>query len=128
MIKEGCETRPPCALAVSSKDKGKATLGLAPALPEVYTPSPLFMEVLMANPTLFEEPLLKDPKEEVTIALGSVHGTSVIKKVLDLLRDSTPFQVAVAVTSCPCIHSLFSPYSCLLLMNFFPVTYGLSCR
>ena len=71
----------------------------------------------MANPTLFVKLLLKDPEEEVTTALGLVYGTPVIKKVLDLLRDSTPFQVVVAVTPCPCIHSLFPPYSSILVMD-----------
>ena len=70
----------------------------------------------MADPTLFEEPLLEDLEEEVTAALGSVYRAPVIKKVLDFLRDSTltPFQVAVTVTPCPCICSFL----------FFTFTYG----
>ena len=93
MIKEGHDIRPPRDPAVSGKGKGKAALGPTPALPEVdISSSPLSsMEALMANPTLFKEPLLKDPEEEVTTTLGLVYGTLVIKKVLDLLRDSTPF-------------------------------------
>ena len=39
-IKEGRETRLPSAPTVSGKDKGKAALGLALALPEVDTSSP----------------------------------------------------------------------------------------
>ena len=100
------------------KGKGKASLGHAPALPEVDTPSPLSMEALMADQTLFEEQILKDPEEEVTTALGLVYGALVIKKVLDLLRDSTHFQVAFVVTPCPCIRSFFSPYSFILLMDY----------
>ena len=72
----------------------------------------------MVNPTLFEELLLKDPEEEVTTALGSMYGAPLIKKVLDLLRDSTPFQVVVAVTPYSCIRSLFSHFPSLLLMDF----------
>ena len=72
----------------------------------------------MENPTLFEEPLLKDLEEEVTTALGSVYGVPLIKKVLDLLRNSTPFHVVVAVTPYPCICSLFSHFPSLLLMDF----------
>ena len=106
MIKEGHEIRPLHALAVSGKGKGKAALGLTPTLPKGDIPSHLYMEGLMANPTLFKEPLLKDPEEEVTIALDLVYGAPVIKKVLDLLRDSTHFQVVFVVTPCPCIHSI----------------------
>ena len=75
----------------------------------------------MANPNMFEEPLSKDHEEEVTTTLGSVYKAQVIKKVLDLLRDSTPFQVATAVIPCSCIRSFFSLYSSLLLMDFFPL-------
>ena len=77
----------------------------------------------MAYPTLFEEPHLKNLEEEVMTALGLVYKALVIKKVLDLLRDSTPFQVVVTVTPCPYVHSFFSPYYSLLLMDFFPYTY-----
>ena len=75
----------------------------------------------MADPNLFEEPLLKDHEEEVTTTLGSVYKAQVIKKVLDLLRDSTPFQVATTVIPCPFIRSFFSLYYSLLLMDFFPL-------
>ena len=112
---------------VSGKGKGKAALGATLALPEVDTPSPPCMEALMTDPTLFKEPLLKDP-EEVTTAMGSVYRAPVIKKVLDLLRESTPFQVVVVVTPCPYICSFFSLYSSLLLMDFFPFTFGLLCK
>ena len=60
----------------------------------------------MSNSTLFEEPLVKDPEEEVVTALRSVYGDAVTKKVLDLLRDSTPFQMAVAVLPYPFFASL----------------------
>ena len=78
----------------------------------------------MENPTLFEELLLKDPEEEVMTAFGLVYRAQLIMKVLDLLKDSTPFQVAVAVTPylCPCIRSFLSPYYSILLMVFFPFT------
>ena len=58
-----------------------------------------------------EEAPLKDLEEEVITALGSVYGDIVIKKVLDLLRDSTPFQMAVTV--------LPYPFSASLLLFFF---------
>ena len=109
MIKEGLETRPPHALAMSSKVKGMAALEPTADLPEVDTPSPRFMEALMANPTMFKDPLLKDFEKEVTTALGLVYVALVIKKVLDFLRDSTPFHVVVAVTPCPYICSSFYP-------------------
>ena len=83
----------------------------------------------MVNTTLFEEPLLKDPEEEVTIAMGLVYGPLVIKKVLDLLRDSTLFQVVATVTPYPFIRSflfffLFFPFT----YGFLPFTFGLLCR
>ena len=51
----------------------------------------------MADLTLFEEPLPKDPKEEVIVKLVFVYEEAVTKKVHDLLRDSTPFQMATTV-------------------------------
>ena len=79
----------------------------------------------MADPTLFKEPHLKNPKEEVMTIVGLVYKAPLIKKILDLLRDSTPFQVVVVVTLCPSIRSFFSSYYSLLLMNFFLDTYRL---
>ena len=74
MIKEGHEIRLPRALVMSGKGKGKANLGPTPSLPEVDTQSPSSIEALMTDPTLFEELLLMDCKEEVTITLGSMYG------------------------------------------------------
>ena len=54
----------------------------------------------MADLTLFEESMLKDPKKEVMVRLAFVYGQAVTKKVQDLLRDSTPFQMAVSVILC----------------------------
>ena len=52
----------------------------------------------MSNFFLFEEPLLKDLDKEVIPSLGFVFKKEVTKKVQDLLRDSTPFQMAVALS------------------------------
>ena len=43
--------------------------------------SPPSLEALMADSTLFEESLLKDPKEEVIAGLASMYGQAVTKKV-----------------------------------------------
>ena len=77
---------------MSGKGKRKAALGPALTLPEVDTPSLPPMEALMADPTLFKEPLLIDPKEEVTIALASVYEAPLIKKVMDLMRTPHLFK------------------------------------
>ena len=99
-LKEGHAARLPLTQLVSSKGKGKgkAALGSAPALLEVDPPSPPSMEALMADPYLFKEPLLQDPDKEVVFDLAAEFEAPVIKKILDLLRESTPFQMAVAVT------------------------------
>ena len=52
----------------------------------------------MMDSSLFKEPLIKDPDEEVISLLGSIYGKEVTKKVQDLLRDSTPFQMAASVS------------------------------
>ena len=59
----------------------------------------------MTNLTMFEEPLLKDPEEELISGMVSVYGKVVMKKVQDLLRDSTPFQMAA--TTIHCLYFLF---------------------
>ena len=56
------------------------------------------MEALIADSHLFEEPLLRDPDKEVVSDLATDFGAPVIKKVLDLLRESTLFQMEVMVT------------------------------
>ena len=58
---------------------------------------------LMVDLSLFEESLLKDPKEEVVSALGSEYKEAVVKNVLDLLKGSTPFQMATSVLPFPCL-------------------------
>ena len=60
--------------------------------------SPPSIEALISDLSLFEEPLLKDLNEEVISSLGSVYGKEVTKKVEDLLRDSTPFQMVASVS------------------------------
>ena len=83
-------------------------MGYAPALPEVDPLSPFSMEVLIVDPHMFEEPLLlKDPEKDLVSDLAVDFGARVIKKVLDLLRDSTPFQMVVMVTLYSRSYSLF---------------------
>ena len=65
----------------------------------------------MVDPHLCEEPLLKDLEEEVVFDLASEFRASMIKKVLDLLRDSVPFQMVAAVTIYSWYHSLFFIFS-----------------
>ena len=98
IIREGHAARPLSTWPMFGKGKGKAVLGFAPALPEVDSPSPHYMESLMPNSHLFEESLLQDLDKEVVSDLASEFGAPMIKKVLDLLRESTPFQMVVAVT------------------------------
>ena len=90
----------------ADKGKGKVTtpFELPPLVEEAVSPPSL--EALIADLTLFEEPLLKDPEEEVISGLVSVYGKVVTQKVLDLLRDSTPFQMAALVI--PCLYFTFS--------------------
>ena len=60
--------------------------------------TPPSMEALMADSHLFEEPVLQDPDKEVVSNLAAEFKAPVIKKVLDLLWESTPFQMEVVVT------------------------------
>ena len=62
--------------------------------------------------SLFEELLLKDPDDEVISWLGFVYGKEVTKKVQDLLRDSTPFQMTTSVSLC--LYFMFSSFFFLL--------------
>ena len=81
-----------------AKGKGKAVASSEPP-PSVEKPaSPPSLEVLMLDLSLFEEPLQKDPDKEVISSLGFVYKKEVTKKVHDLLRDSTPFQMAASVS------------------------------
>ena len=63
---------------------------------------------------MFEKPLLKDPKKEVIFGLVFVYEKVVTKKVHDLLRDSTPFQMAILVILC--LYFLFSFKSPLVVV------------
>ena len=60
----------------------------------------------MADRHLFKEPHLKDLEEEVVFDLATEFGTLVIKKVLDFMRDSTPFQGNMAHSVCAKKHSV----------------------
>ena len=59
-------------MPIVSKGKGKATTSpeLPPPVEEAVSPPSL--EALMADLTMFEEPLLKDPEEEVISGVVSV--------------------------------------------------------
>ena len=95
---ESGESRPPRGVPTCAKGKGKAVASSEPS-PFVEKPtSPPSLEALMSDLLLFKEPLLKDSDSEVISSLGSMYGKEVTKKVQDLLRDSTPFQMAVAVS------------------------------
>ena len=54
----------------------------------------------MADLILFKEPQLKDLKEEVITRVDSVYRQAVTKKVQDILRHSTSFQMATLVILC----------------------------
>ena len=97
------------------KRKGKAVTSLELPLLVEEAASILSIEALMADLTLFKEPLLKDPKEEVISGLVSVYGKEVMKKVQDLLRDCTPFQMAALEILC--LYFLFSIMSLFLLLT-----------
>ena len=58
-------------------------------------------KALLLNRPLFEEPLLNDPNKDVISSLGSMYEKEVTKKVLDLLKDSTPFQLATSISNLP---------------------------
>ena len=72
--------------------------------------SPPSIEALLSDRPLFEEPLLNDSDKKVISSLGSMYEKEVTKKVLDLLWDSTPFQMAASVSNLP--------YLCLLFLLF----------
>ena len=70
----------------TSKGKGKAVASFELlSIMEIFMP-PHSLEALMTDSSLFEEPLLKDPNEEVISSLSSIYSKEVTKKV-----DSTPF-------------------------------------
>ena len=75
---------PPPPPPFSAKGKGKAVASSEPP-PSVEKPtSPHFLEALMSDLSLFEEPLLKDPNEEVISSLGSVK--TMINHLLSYLK------------------------------------------
>ena len=86
---------------------------------------PLSLEVLMFDVFLFEEPLLKDPDEEVLSSLGAMFGREAIKGVQDLLKDATPFKMAASVNTF-LILCLLSIYVCIFY--FLLVMLCDSCR
>ena len=79
----------------------KAVASSEPQSPVEKPTSPSSLKALLLDRSLFEEPLLNDLDEEVISSLGFVYGKEVIKKVLNLLRDSIPFQMAASVSNLP---------------------------
>ena len=63
------------------KGKGKATTSPELPLPMEEAAPPSSLEALMTDLTMFEEPLLKDPEEELISRMVSVYGKVVRKKV-----------------------------------------------
>ena len=95
---EGHELRPPRVVLTEAKGKGKAaTSSELPSTVEKSISLPS-LKALMTDPSLFEEPLLKDPDEEVISLLGFMYGKEVTKNVQDPLKDSAPFQMAASVS------------------------------
>ena len=88
---------------ISGKGKGKAHVTHEPPPLVMETPSSPSLEALLADSTLFEEPSLKDLEEEVMAKTTAVYGAEVTKKVLDLLRDYTPFQMVASITLMLCL-------------------------
>ena len=58
---------------------------------------------------LFEGLLLKALDEEVLTSLGEMYGKEAIKGVQELMKDATPFKMAVSVSTFP-IRCLLSIY------------------
>ena len=59
--------------------------------------SPISLEGLMSDLSLFKEPPLERLYEEVVSSLSVVHREA-IKGVQDILMDATPFKMATAVS------------------------------
>ena len=51
----------------------------------------------MLDSLLFEELLLKNPNKEV-ISFGAMYEKEVTKRVQELLKDSSPFQMAASIS------------------------------
>ena len=78
---EGREAHPPRAVPTIAKEKGKAAASPALPSPVEKVASPISLKALITNSSLFEELLLKDPKEKIISWLGSVYRKEVMKKV-----------------------------------------------
>ena len=129
-ISEGCETRLGRGDAAASKGKIKDVVSSnvvssGNTLSGEKPTSPPSLEALMSNLSLFDEPLLKDPDEEVLTLLGEVYSKEAIKGVQELLKDATPFKMAASLSTFPicCLLSIYV-YTFYLL----PVILHDSCR
>ena len=108
-ISKGHEARLTRGDAATSKGKGKVMASSRTTLSIEKPTSPLSLKVLMSDLSLFEQPLLKDPNEEVFTSLCEVCGKEAIKGVQELLKDATPFKMTASLSTFP-IRCLLSIY------------------
>ena len=87
----GAETRPQRSVAVGLNGKKKVGERFMPSITFENPTSPLPLEVLLFDPSLFEELLLEGPDEEVISSLGAVYDGEAVKGVQKLLKDIIPF-------------------------------------
>ena len=59
---------------------------------------PPSIEALMSDLSMFEEPPLENPDEEMVSSLGVVYEVEAIKGVLELLKDATPFKMVASIS------------------------------
>ena len=81
---EGHDSRapsPPRGVLVDVKGKGKVMASSGAPSPMENPMSPPSLEALMSDSSLFEEPVFKEPDEEVIFALGAVYGQEALKGV-----------------------------------------------
>ena len=90
----------PRVVLTAGKGKGKSLVSPDFPPPVEKAASLPSLEVLMTDLTSFEETFLNYLEDEVISGLVSMYGKVAIKKVQDLLRDSTPFQMAASVILC----------------------------
>ena len=99
--------RSPRSVPTGRKGKGKTVASSEPQSPVEKPTSPSSLEALSSDRSLFEEPLLNNLDKEAISSLGSVYRKEVTKKVLDLFKDSTPFQMAASVSNLPYLRLSF---------------------
>ena len=79
---------------------GKGKFNINTESPSDKPMSPLSLEALLSDPSVYEVTLIEEPTNGRFSSLGDLFGEEVVQEAREMIRDDNPFKIVAAVRIC----------------------------